>query len=710
MAVTKTKGSAAKKKVKQKNFRPQLVDSGQNKKNRIFIFIALFATLLVYSCSLQNGLIKNWDDGGYIMDHKLIQKINVENVKEIFSVFYKGNYHPLTTLTYALEYSIVGEKPFLYHLNNLIINLLNVFLVFVFVRKLTKKSEIAFITALLFGIHPMHVESVAWISERKDVLYTFFFLGSLLYYMKYREVKEKKTKYLLYSVLAFLLSLLSKSAAVTLPVVLLLIDYFQKRKWEWRMVFEKLPHFALSLAFGIVAIFSQKSAGAIQDLNPLFTIGERLMLASYATMMYIVKFFVPINLVAMYPYPDRIAGSLPMIYKIAPFIIVAFAALVFISKKYTREIIFGVLFFIVTILLVLQFLPVGGAILAERYTYVPYIGIFMIFGKGYVWINENKIRIYKTLKPLFVGVIIIYAIAMSYLSFERIKLWKNGEVLFTDLIRVYPNLPFAYNNRGYLYFNFIKNYEKALVDYTKCIQLDSTFHRGYSNRGVLYYNLAENGKMNGNITKKTTLDSLYLLAISDFDHALKYKSNNTDAWIGRANSYSTLKKFDLALPDYNKYIELDPVNAKAYLWRGTALCNLLRYNEALADFNKCLEMSPNNDNAFYWRGIVYFKMNDFKASVNDLTTSLELNPNQSEPYSWRGLAYYNLKKYDKSIADYNKAVELNPKDAAAFVNRSLSYYELKNYSQAFKDLCAAGDLGYPLRKDYFMKLKTLAGK
>lgn len=710
MAVSKPKGAIKKKNEKQKNVKPELIDSTQNKKNKFFILIALFATLLVYSGSLSNGFIKNWDDGGYIIEHSLIHKLNVENVKGIFSVFYKGNYHPLTTLMYALEYSIVGENPFLYHLNNLILHLLNVWLVFLFVSKLTKKSEIAFITSLLFGIHPMHVESVAWVSERKDVLYTFFFLGSMLYYMKYREVKEKKAKYLVFSIQALLLSLLSKSAAVTLPVVLLLIDYFQKRKWEWRMVFEKLPHFALSLAFGIAAIFSQKSAGAIQDLNPLFSIGERLMLASYATMMYLVKLFLPVNLAAMYPYPDRIARSLPLIYKIAPVIIAVFAVLIFISKKYTRNIIFGVLFFLITISLVLQLLPVGGAILAERYTYVPYIGLFMIFGNAYVWICENKKKIFKKLKTIYATVLIVFVVFFSVLSFQRIKLWKDGEVLFTDLIRVYPNLPFAYNNRGYLYFNFIKDYNKALADYSKCIQLDSTFHRAYSNRGVLYYNLAENGKKDGSITKASTLDSLYLLAIKDFDHALKYKSDNTDAWIGRANTYSTLNKFDLALPDYNRYIELDPENAKAYLWRGIALSNLLRYNESLTDFNKCLEMTPNNDNAFYWRGITYYKLNDFKASVKDLTASLELNPQQSEPYSWRGLAYYNLKLYNESIGDYNKAIELNSRDAAAYVNRSLSYYELKNYSQAFKDICSAGDMGFPLNKDYFMKLKVLAGK
>ncbi len=689
--------------------KPELLNQSQNKKNRIYILFALFATLLVYSGSLNNELIKNWDDGGYISEHKLVQKINTENVKEIFSVYYKGNYHPLTTMMYAFEYSVVGEKPFLYHLNNLLIHLINVLLVFIFIKWLTKKPEIAFITALLFGIHPMHVESVAWISERKDVLYTFFFLGSILYYMKYLSSTDKKSKYFILSVIAFLLSSLSKSAAVTLPVVLLLIDYYLKRKWSGKALVDKIPFFLISLSFGIAAIFSQKSAGAIQDLNPLFSIFERLMLASYATMMYLVKLFVPINLSAMYPYPDRVAGSLPLIYKIAPIVVIGVAFLVFLSRKYGRDVLFGALFFIITISLVLQILPVGGAILAERYTYVPYIGLFMIIGKGYSFLSNNKQSFFKSLKILYLALLIIMAVGFSVMSFNRIKIWKNGEILFTDMIRIYPNLPFAYNNRGYLYFNFLKNYDKAILDYSKCISLDSTFHRAYSNRGVLYYNLAENEKKSGKITSQVKLDSIYNLALLDFNSALKYRADNTDALIGRANTYSTLKKFDLSLEDYNKYLLLEPKHAKAYLWRGTAYTNLGKYSEAFKDFNKCLELSPDDDNAFFWRGLAYYHMKDYKAAIIDLNTSLELNSKQIEPYSWRGLAKYNLKQYEESISDYTKAIELNPNDAASFVNRSISYNELKNYKQAFKDICSAGDMAYPLNKDYFMKLKANSG-
>jgi tetratricopeptide (TPR) repeat protein len=367
----------------------------------------------------------------------------------------------------------------------------------------------------------------------------------------------------------------------------------------------------------------------------------------------------------------------------------------------------------------LQFLPVGGALMAERYTYIPYIGLFMIIGKGYVYSQENKSKFAQNIKWLYTTIIVAGIIAFSVLSFQRIKVWKDGETLFTDVIKKYPNLPFAYNNRGYLYYNFMRKYDKSLADYNKCISLDSTFHRAYSNRGVLYYNTGR-------------LD----LAVKDFTKAIHFKNDNTDAWIGRANSYSTLKKFDLALPDYNHYISIVANDSKSYLWRGIALYNLGRFDESFTDINKCLNITTDNDNAYLWRGILFSQKKDYKAAIKGFDQSIELNSNQTEPYIWRGIARDNLKQYTAAIDDYSKGLKKcykdttkiflikddgnsqkidtlfnNPSSAATiFLNRSAAYFALKKYTEAFKDYCAAGDLGLALNKDYFFKLKALAGK
>jgi len=686
------------------------------KKNLIFISIAVVVTAIVYAISLDNGWAKNWDDGGYVIEHDLVHKLSLHNLAQIFTVFYKGNYHPLTTILYALQYSLVGEKPFLYHFVNLVFHLADVVLVFIFVKRLIKNPEIAFITAIFFGIHPMHVESVAWVSELKDVMYTFFFLLSVLFYMKFSSSKEKSTKLYVVSLLFFLLSCLSKSAAVILPAVLILIDFYNGKKWKSKLanhsnyfidfigktgssIAGKIPFFIVGISFGIAAVMSQKSAGAIQDITRLYSWLERPLLASYAAMTYLAKMIVPIDLVNMYSYPDRQNGHLPLLYYVAPVVMLILAYLVYYSRKFSKDIVFGTFFFLITIALVLQLLPVGGAIVAERYSYIPYIGMFIIIGKGYVFSQESKLKFAAILKWAYPAILIIGLCVFSVLTFQRIRIWKDGEVLFTDLIKK-TNLPFAYNNRGYYYFRFLKNNEKALADFNKCLELDPTFHSALSNRGVLYYNFY--GPNNS--------DSTHLrLALKDFSSALKSKSNDSEALIGRANTYSSMQKFKESIPDYDYYIKIKPDDADAYLWRGIALYNTGKYDQSFTDVEQSMKLKPENDATFMWRGILYYQKKDYQAALNDLNHSIKLNPKKLECYSWRGLTETGLKMYTEAIADYDYALSKNPKDPTVYINRSTAYFEMKNYKQAYADYCSAGHLNYALDKPHFMMLKGLAG-
>lgn len=674
---------------------PRTVLQAKGNRNLIYGICIVVITLIVYCMSLSNGFVKNWDDGGYVVENKYIKELTAESVKDIFTptTFYKGNYHPLTTLIYSVEYQMVGASPFLYHLINLLLHLINVLLVYQFIRLLSGRIEIAAITALLFGIHPMHVESVAWISELKDVLYTMFFLAAMISYLRYYYSKSGKKKYYINIVVFFILSLFSKSAAVALPVALLCVDYFLKRRFTWKLLLEKVPFFILSLAFGFTAILSQGEKDAIQDLTPMFSYVERLMISSYSLMIYFYKLIVPVDLSAMYPYPGFKDGKLPMLFYIAPAVIFIIALLVYFSKRLGRYIIFGVLFFLVTIALVLQLLPVGGAILAERYTYVPYIGLFFVIAKIVVDLNDKKSKIALKIKPVVNILLVVAILVYSYLSFERIKIWKNGEVLFTDLIRKNPNLPFAYNNRGYFYYKYQKNYDKALKDYTKTIELDNNFHRAFSNRGVLYFNTNEFEK-----------------AIADFSRALELKSNNTDALIGRANTYSSLKQYAQAIPDYDKYLLYKKDDKKAFLWRGTAKYHVEKLDEATVDFDRIITMDPNWDEGYYWKALVYIKQNEVQQALNNLDKAIKLNPMRSDAYTWRGILKKGLSELQDAIDDFTHAIKLNPNDVAAYVNRATTYYDIHKYYESYNDLLIARNTGYPVNEAFFMKVKVLAGR
>ncbi len=679
-------------------------EARENKKRKLlYLGGVLLITLILYIPSLFNDFIVNWDDGGYIHEHELVHELNAENIGKIFHplTFYKGNYHPLTTFFYAVEYSLVGENAFLYHLNNLIFHLLNVWLVFWLVRLLSKRTELAAFVALFFGIHPMHVESVAWISERKDVLYAFFFLLAAISYYFYLTREEKKTRNYLLAVVFFFLSLLSKSAAVALPGVLLLIDYLIRRKLSFKLLLDKIPFIILSLTFGILAVMSQDEKGAIQDLGPLYTPVERVFLVSHNIVMYLYKMFVPTGLAAMYPYPPHIDGHIPVLFYICGGIVLLMAAVLIWTKRFGRMYIFGMLFFLVTIALVLQALPVGGAIMAERYTYIPYIGSFFMIGWTYSQVWRAREGLLRKLKPFVHILVAAFAIFCFVLSWQRISHWKNGEVLFTELIKTYPNLPFGYNNRGYMYYRWHENHARAEADFSKAISIDPTYYQAWGNRGVLYYNTQR-----------------YEEAIRDFSEALKLKPDDEGSLIGRANTYSTVQKFDLALPDYNNYLPLKPDDAKAWMWRGTALFNLGKTEEAMADFEHAhllkMNVKANERPAFeaeviYWKGLVLVRKLEYEKALGLFNQSISMNPDRAETYGWRGIAHYHLKHLPEAIADYTKAIELNPNDAPSFVNRAIAYNDTGRYKEAFADLNAAGKMNYPLNKEFFFKVMKAAG-
>jgi protein O-mannosyl-transferase len=353
-----------------------------NKLHYAIVGAIALLTWLFYKVSLDN-LITNWDDPGYVRDNALIKDLSAEGIKNIFSTPIMGNYHPLTILSYALEYSYAGLTPWLYHLDSVLLHIVVTVLVYCFVQLLTKRPVVAGITALLFGLHPMHVESVAWMAGRKDVLYGAFYMAACIGYLYYKRTSGSK-KWLWYAsvVFLFLCSLLSKPVAVTLPVLLLAIDYFENRKWNMGLLLEKLPLFGISIAFGIKSMIDQKAFGSLATQNVHYNFFERLALGGYAFITYLWKAIIPVQLSCFYPYPPKTDNILPAYYYL--YIVGALAVLfgLWLLRR-NKVVMFGAMFFLINIVLLLQFIPVGGAILADRYSYLPYIGLFFI-GAWYV--------------------------------------------------------------------------------------------------------------------------------------------------------------------------------------------------------------------------------------------------------------------------------------------------------------------------------------
>ena len=621
------------------------INNNKDKKVIIYAMLIALLTIIVFSNSLKNSFVYNFDDIIYTTSADNAKALTANDIGTIFSSYVAGIYHPLTVLSLAIETNLFGSGAFHFHFFNLLIHVLNVLLVFWLTHLLTKRIEIAVIVALFFGIHPMHVESVSWISERKDVLYTFFFLGSLIAYLKY-IYDDTKYKYLIYSLILFLFSLMSKSAAVCLAPLIVLFDFYMKRKYILKTYLEKIPYFLLSLIFGIVSILSQSSAGAtsaLTDFNFDFSFFDKIFLVSYAVMFYIVKAIAPFSLSVIHYYPLKTGGALPLLYYLAPLGIALIVFLIYKFKNVRKELIFGFLFFLITIILVLQFIPVGFAIVAERYSYIPYIGLFFITGKLYCDYTDNKFGNYsKKMKNYIVFIFAGIALLFSVLTFERNTVWKNDITIFDDVIAKNPDVGHCYWARGNSKFN-VDDIQGALSDYNEAINHNYKYATAYNSRAKCYFKMDSLKLAIDGYTEAINIDNKYALAyynrahakqkqmdyaasIDDYKKAIENKIENI-AFVYNEMSFSqfNLNDFPNALISVNKAIEADPKFASEYIVNKAKIEYLLNdYDASLKDYNKAIEGNPKNDMAFYNRAILKLAMKDTADACNDFSKASEL--------------------------------------------------------------------------------------
>ncbi|MEO6131849.1 MAG: tetratricopeptide repeat protein [Saprospiraceae bacterium] len=564
-----------------------------NWKTTAFLVGIILLSLLVYIPVLHNTFLY-WDDTYYIRDNSLIYSFNL---KDIFSTNVMGNYHPVTILVLAIEYHFFGLSETGYHAVNLIIHLLNVVLVYYAVILLCERRAVALVGALLFGIHPIHVESVAWAAELKDLLYTFFFLASFIFYLKYQADKIKR--YYGLAFVMFLFSLLSKGMGASLPMVLLLTDFFKGRKMNRKVWLEKIPFFILAIVFGVIAIAAQRDPNILQDYT-IFTFPQRIAFACYGFLTYLAKLIVPVNRSAYYPYPLKIGSGIPFFYYLYIPAVLVLLGFTMYSLRFTKKVFFGIGFFALTIFLVLQLLPVGDAILADRYSYVPSIGIFYLGGEGFYFLWNKKFK--------WVGLtsLCVFTIFFTIVTNGRTHVWKNNRSLWSDVVGKYQTIPLAYYNLG-LSFMDENKFNEALEYYTKAIELKPAYPEALVNRG----NIFRTGNQ-------------YAAALVDYNKAIEARPNFSIAFFNRGIMFMNQRKNEEAIRDFTSAIEFNPGYYKAYSNRGVIYTNEKRYPEAIADYSKAIDLSPDYMEAYYNRGMAEFSAGNKEAACRDIRQSASL--------------------------------------------------------------------------------------
>jgi tetratricopeptide (TPR) repeat protein len=616
----------------------------------LYLIGILVLTAALYFPSLHNEFT-NFDDHLYVTENPLLTE-KTTTASDIIKTPVAGNYHPVTMFSLAFNYNLSELDPHSYHVVSLFFHLLNTFLVFYFVWMLFKdRPEIGLIAALLFGIHPLHVESVAWVSSRKDVVYVFFFMLGLISYLLYQA--DKKKIYFASAIVLMILSCASKPSAVVFPLLLVIIDYLQNRKISMKTLLEKVPYFVVSVIFGMLTIKAQSQAEAITDFEK-YTIIQRMLFACYGLMMYLVKMIVPTGLSAMHPYPKTAVG-LSAVYLISPVVVLGLVAAAFASIRRTRVVTFGLLFYLISLVLVLQFMSVGRAIIAERYTYLAYLGPFILLGYGYSLILRDKTKRFSAYKRPALAALLIYFGIMAYVSFNRTKVWKDTDTMWSDVIEKYPNDWFAYKGRANWH---IKNNEVPLAfsDYNRIIALKPDWAEAYDQRGGIYF---------------------------------------------------SKQKFDSALIDYKKAIALNPKHFKSYSNIGSAYGRSGDSANAFLNFRKSKELNPNYTPTYLSSGILNTFYKNGTAARADFKRYFELEKEKSSPeaYYWNGVNEQNQKQFAAAIASFNKAIEVNPKSGNYFLSRSQVYFAIGQSQNAISDALKAKELGEQVNEDYINSLK-----
>lgn len=662
-------------------------------RHTLFIsLILIFSTLAVYG-QVRNHDFVNLDDPQYITEnHRVQEGISLESVVWAFTTTHAANWHPLTWLSHMLDCELYGLNPGGHHLTNLLFHLANTLLLFIVLKRMTGAYWRSAFVAALFALHPLHVESVAWTAERKDVLSTFFWILTLWNYVRYVEQPGFK-RYLLV-IFTFTLGLMAKPMLVTLPFVLLLLDYWplnryllarsgrgnneaiqapidpgRSRSSARGLVLEKAPLFALAAISCMVTFLAQQSGQAVRSMEA-FPITVRIANSLTSYVAYVGKTIWPANLTIFYPHPG---DALP-IWKAAG----AGLLLLFISMGALRAVkrypyfTVGWLWYLGTLVPVIGLVQVGAQALADRYTYVPLIGLFI----SIAWGAHDLLAKYRYRTQILAVTSSAIISSLLICTWSQVSLWKNPIKLFTHSVRVTANNWLAHNNLGVALVNLGK-LDEATSHFFEAVRIKSNYAEAYTNLGNVF---AEQGKLD----KAVAHFSQVLRAIPDSPEA----HNNLAVVLGRQGRYeeatyhyseaARLKpdsaavhnnlgvalansgKLDEAISHYVKAVQLKPYYAEAYNNHGSALADQGKLPEAIFYYSKSLEINPHYAKAHNNLGIALAGQGRLQEAINHFQQALRINPDYSEAHNSLGTLLLSQRKLDEAIYHYRRVLDVNP--------------------------------------------------
>ncbi|WP_182885020.1 glycosyltransferase family 39 protein [Microbispora sp. H10885] len=559
---------------------------------RQILFAIVAVAFAVHANGIGNGFVY-FDDPEGVIDNISIREFSAANIGHWFTTPLQFMYTPLVYVSYAVDYLFGQGAAGVYHFTNVVLHLVNVVLVFLLIRRLTERLFPAAFVAAAFAIHPVNVDSVAWISTRSNLLATLFTLTALLAYL--RHLESERWPPLVWSLLLFGLAVLSKSTAVVLPLMLFLVDFFRGRPLSRRVLFEKIPFLAVSAAAILVALNVREDVVPPQG----YTILDRFLLACSAVGNHLVQVVSPLHLSLAYEYPRK---PLSWLFFLCPLVLVAGAALLLLVKPARRVVVFGLGFFLAGVAPAQAVLLIDGYH-ANRYAYLPYLGLFLVAA---CFAEKALLHRDRRLRACVIGVMAVFVAFFATLTVVRNTAWRNTETIMSDAIAKEPGVAFTYNARGIARFRDGR-YDGATADFERTVELDPDFMLAHHYLGMTRYH---NGDYSG--------------ALAELDNVVSRLPTFAAGYNERGKTRIALRDYQGAYADLSAAVQYDSQLAEAYYLRGVAGTELGNPQGAVSDLNTAIGLFPGYADAYHQRGVAESRLGDTRAACADWNTAASL--------------------------------------------------------------------------------------
>lgn len=562
-----------------------------NNKFDPYLLVAMLAAAILFLRSAGSEIL-NFDDNEYFTSYPEILKLSFGSIITYFKSYYVLMYQPLPVLSFAISYQLFKLDPTGHHIINIAFHLFNIYLVYKLVGKLFPDPFVKRCVALLFAIHPLAVEPVIWISCRSSMMYTCFYLLALLQYLRYRE--SESSRELLICIGWFLLSLLSKVHAVTFPLAIVALEVFHfKASLSVKLILKLWPFWLLSLAFGLIALGNTETSENIGATLSFYQPIDYVFILSYELVWYLLKIILPLQLAPIYVYPIKTGGMLPMLYYAALPIIIALGIALFMLRKKAPWLLFGIVFFYLAMSVTFQIVPSRLFVVADRYGYLPNIGIFIVLALAFnAWINNKSGFLsgvsFKDKVPFALMAVLFV------LAWNQTPIWANDISLGERIIEINPETPYiarAYGIVGKYKRDKLNDPEAALVDFKKASDLDST---DMISRYQIALILQGKGDIEG--------------AISMFRKAYKADRTSPMPYTDLGVLYTSMNRFNDAMQCADTALQSDKYFPNTLLLKAVCLLNTGKPKEAVAFLDLCIQKNPQFAPAYKNRGII--KIND----------------------------------------------------------------------------------------------------